>query len=686
MQKYLFINILILLNLLSLSVAGAENRPVSEDGNEKAVYLEEIIVTSNSESIGGTDILPDRTSVYLPAYNAPKSVQTVYDVLETMAGIDIQRGDFALSDDRDVIKIRGLGGRRMMVRIDGRPVRNAGGFGDTMVDWTSLSVEGIEQIQVIRGAHSAVFGETLGGTVNIITKKRKFKKEPEPEIIAEGGYSADNTQLFKVSAADTIKGANYVFAGGYRASDGYLRNSDYDIRDFAGRFSYNFPFDGRLSLGYKISDQHKRPFAVNDPSLPDFDSAYPVVPMEAFESPFSANYPGGKDYYNKKTQYADLIVEQNSAFGDWKIHLYHSSEKRDAVLYQFAAGVYYDNLWKLNYEDYGWILQDQISLNPSHHITLGFEGKKLYGKYYTENPFRSEGYDRERWMTHLAGYLEYSWQVSEAMEIILGLRYDRADMNLPMSDFEDVRGEWSPKSGLNWNILPDMTGFVYVSKAFRIPTAMEYGWSGYPTGEHLKNETAMEYEAGIIKKFGTAGSCRFAYYYYDIENYILFNEALNPRTAELAGTPVSDSIFNADHVKLQGIETEVSFQLSATLNGYFNYTYHDLQMRSAAVSEGVTPPDIYRLPRHTINAGIRWSPLQNTKIMVSMKYSDERKTSRGETVGRFWIADTGFEQCFWNKKLKISGYVNNLFDKTYEEKYSIPAPERRLGIRVSYLY
>jgi outer membrane receptor for ferrienterochelin and colicin len=215
---------------------------------------------------------------------------------------------------------------------------------------------------------------------------------------------------------------------------------------------------------------------------------------------------------------------------------------------------------------------------------------------------------------------------------------------------------------------------------------MEYGWIGYPTGEHLKNETAMEYEAGIIQKFGTAGSCRCAYYYYDIENYILFNEALNPRAAEMAGSPVSDSIFNLDHVKIQGIETEVSFQLSAALTGYFNYTYHDLQMSSVTVSEGVAPPDIYRIPRHTINAGIRWSPLQHTKIMLSVKYSDERKTSRGETVGSFWIADTGFEQYFWNKKLRISGYVNNLFDKAYEEKYGIPAPERRLGICVRYLY
>lgn len=659
----------------------AEESKEQKKADQEAVHIGEVVVTSHEVGAKGIAIEPGVTSIELDAYRSPERQETIQDILQSIAGIDIQRSTPALSEDRDVVKIRGFGGRRFMVRIDGRPIRNTGGFSDTLIDWTSLSLENVETIEVIRGAHSAVYGETIGGTINIVTKKGGTRKDVKPEVAIDGDYSSYDTQRYTINVTGNAKDLGYALAGGYRSSDGYLRHSDYEIYDFTGRLSYLFPFNGRLTLGYKVSEQDKSLFVVNDPSMSDYDSSYPDVPQEAFSSPY---FPGGRNFFDKETQYFDLIFEQPTRFGDWKIHLYKSREDRDQVSYQFSRGVYYDYVWDITFDDYGWIVQDRFTLFDKHYVTVGHDGRNMYGEYHMVSPFRTNESDRRKRIEHRAAYIEDSWQINGALNLTLGLRYDYADL-----DFAAFRGdidEWCPKSGLTYEFVPGTKGFVYISKAFRVPTWMEYCWMGYPTGENLENETAMEYEVGVSKELGKSNSVQLTYYYYDVDNYIVYNHALNPQAAVAQGRPLEDALFNADYLRLQGIEAELNFEIFERLGGYINYTYQDYELGSIRVAEEEARIDVYQLPRHKANLGLEWSPWQDTTIMANLRYVDERKTSINEKIDGFVTMDLGIEQCFLNKKLRVKGYVDNLFDKEYEEIYLIPSPERTFGINVSYRF
>lgn len=67
------------------------------------------------------------------------------------------------------IQLQGLDSQYILLLIDGQPLigRQAGTF-----DLNRLSVLGIEQIEIVKGASSSLYGnEALGGVVNIITKK-----------------------------------------------------------------------------------------------------------------------------------------------------------------------------------------------------------------------------------------------------------------------------------------------------------------------------------------------------------------------------------------------------------------------------------------------------------------------------------------------------------------------------------
>jgi len=689
----LVIMILGILSLVLFRTTWASESNEQDGGELETIHnLGKIVVTAHEkEGARGIAIDPTATSIVIDTYRSSKSPQTVQDILESIPGVDIQRGDPALSDDKDVVKIRGMGARRIMIRIDGRPVRNAGGFSDRMVDWNSLTLENVDRVEVVRGAHSAVYGETIGGTINIVTKKAGTREDMMPEVEVMADYSKYDTEYYTARVTGNVKSLGYSLAGGYRSSDGYLRNSYHEIYDFTGRLSYLFPFDGRLTLGYKGSFQDKSPYVVNDPNDPLvghlYDSSYPVVPAEA--PGWSPNYPGSDSFSDKETEYFDLIFEQPTPLGDWKFHLYKSKERREHSSYNHNPMLgFYDYPWEVTYDEWGWILQDSFSLFENHHITLGFDGRDYYCEYDAVMPVQEWHVDRNKMIEYRAGYIEDSWQITKKLNLALGLRYDYVNLDVKVDfpgydDFSKDIDEWSPKSRLTYEFLPGTTGFVYISKAYRLPTGMEFTWMGAPTGLYIEPETAMEYEGGIIQDLGRNNSVRLTYYYYDIDDYVVLNR--DPFPLFFAGK-IEDCVFNADYLILQGIEAELNFQIFERLSGYINYTYQDSKLGSTRVPEEQIYCDHYQLPRHKAILGLDWSPWEDTTLMTTIRYVDDRKTSKNHEIDSFVTMDLGVEQCFLNKKLRLKGYVRNLFDKDYEEQYKIPAPERTFGVNLKYMF
>ncbi|MCK5507770.1 MAG: TonB-dependent receptor [Desulfobacterales bacterium] len=689
----LVIMILGILSLVLFQTTWALESNEQDVGELETIHnLGKIVVTAHEEEgARGIAIDPTATSIVIDTYKSSKSPQTVQDILESIPGVDIQRGDPALSDDKDVVKIRGMGARRILVRIDGRPVRNAGGTGDRMVDWNSLTIENVERVEVVRGAHSAIYGGAIGGTINIVTKKGGTRKDMKPEVKVMADYSAYDTQYYALNVAGNANALGYSLGGGYRTSDGYLRNSDYEIYDITGRVSYLFPFEGRLTLGYKGSFQDKSPFSVNDPDDPYaghlYDSSYSVVPAEALG--WFPNYLGSGGFNDKETEYFDLIFEQLTPVGDWKFHLYKSREYWDHRSYDHSTNDgFYEFTYDMTYADWGWIINDRFTLFDNHRITIGIEGRE-YEMGYNSVMLAMEWHaPKSKMIDHKAGYVEDLWQINDKLNFTFGLRYDRVeldvDVNFPgYDDFSKDIEEWSPKSRFTYEFLPGTTGFVHISKAYRLPTGMEISWMGAPTGLYIEPETAMEYESGILQDLGENNSIRLTYYYYDINNYVVFNR--DPFPLLFAGK-IEDCVFNADYLILQGIEAELNFQVFEQLSGYINYTYQDSELGDMQVPDEEVCNDHYQLPRHKAILGLDWSPWEDTTFITTLRYVDERKTSKNQEVDSFVTMDLGVEQCFLSKKLKLKGYVRNLFDEDYEEQYKIPAPERTFGINVSYIF
>ncbi len=99
---------------------------------------------------------------------APSS--TVDDLLRTVTGVNLPFGNSAVQfPDINKISMRGLGGHRALVLVDGIPLNDAY---FSYVQWNKVPMGAVEQIEIVRGATASLFGNhALGGTINVLSRR-----------------------------------------------------------------------------------------------------------------------------------------------------------------------------------------------------------------------------------------------------------------------------------------------------------------------------------------------------------------------------------------------------------------------------------------------------------------------------------------------------------------------------------
>jgi outer membrane receptor for ferrienterochelin and colicins len=146
---------------------------------------------------------------------ARTGARTVADALATRPGVWVER-----SLGRTSVSLQNLGPEYTLILVDGQ--RQVGRV-DGALDLDRLTTGGIERIEIVRGAGSALYGsEALGGIVNVITA------DPEGRFaeLAFRHDSLDATDL-AVRAGDGRKRWRWQLGAGLGRGDGYdLDRSD----------------------------------------------------------------------------------------------------------------------------------------------------------------------------------------------------------------------------------------------------------------------------------------------------------------------------------------------------------------------------------------------------------------------------------------------------------------------------
>ncbi len=204
-------------------------------------------------------------NVIKPALIENKATIDCEQIIEQVPGLTVQDGQ---------VSIRGGSGfaygagSRVLVLVDELPFLSADA-GD--VKWNALPIENIEQIEIIKGASSVLYGSSaLNGIINIRTKYPR--EEPETRVNLHHGYYADpkRKELKWWSSNPYYYGGNFyhmrklsknadlVLGGNFLSSIGYRQGEDEDRI----RFNANTRFRSRrvenLSYGLNTNIQLAR--------------------------------------------------------------------------------------------------------------------------------------------------------------------------------------------------------------------------------------------------------------------------------------------------------------------------------------------------------------------------------------------------------------------------------------------
>jgi iron complex outermembrane receptor protein len=629
----------------------------------------------------------------------PRSSRTVDGLLTEVAGIDVKRTSPTGNSGSEVL-MRGVDESRYLVLLDGRPLNGSGVFGGHYVDWSSLSTEDIERVEIIRGAASAEYGNTLGGTINIVTGKGTEKNR----VRARSSYGSFNTVNAAVSHSGNLGNIIYDdLSYGYWRSDGYLRNNFAERHSLSGTMDLVLPDDLIVGLGIRYTRQ-KRGFVVEnrkekdnyDSDHPESDEdigAGPRIHWYGKPGPFGpvdhSKYWGDGSYWlNKRGQYD---VDVRKSFDAFDIRARGFMNRQERTEYYYAV----DDESRLVLERYtepersgGWSVK--VSMPAGRHdVVYGAEGVYLgYGKQEIKSAdssyFRIQpsSYDPPEKASRRHGlFAQGSWRITDALKLGAGLRYD--NYWAKPSDIIYEQG-LSPKARIRYTISEGFDVEASFGRSYRFPTSPESYWylAGYdPPGRgDLSPERAIQAEAGVNREF-RKGALNLRGYYYDVRDYI--------RT--IFGYRPSRVVYNIDKVILWGVEAEAKLTLVDGLDVFANYTWQDTRKegdildKSSGMTEGLS-----ELPENKVNAGIRYTFAGLTSELV-MRYVDRRGVIVGDQtrpggsdlvyLEDFATFDLSFSYRVIdrdNVSAKINFGIENLFDASYEETEGFPMPGRVL--------
>lgn len=221
--------------------AAASAAAASADGGNAAVTTG----SGGSGDVAGVaaDKIGTSVSVITGEQMRQQNIHTAVDALRSLPGVSVSRQGGP--QNLTVVRIRGAESRHTLVRIDGVEV-NSGT--DGIFDFSNLVADDIEQIEVLRGPQSGLYGSSaLAGVINIITKSGKGPLTLRAQ--AEVGSLGTRSGAISVSGGnDRAHGILSVYG---RTSNGFnisQTGSEDDFADFR-----NFSFNG----GFKLTDNIK---------------------------------------------------------------------------------------------------------------------------------------------------------------------------------------------------------------------------------------------------------------------------------------------------------------------------------------------------------------------------------------------------------------------------------------------
>jgi len=673
----------IFVTILGICAVSAQVANPDEVGN--TVKMEEVVVTATR-----TPELSERLGSSVNVITAEKIEQqkanTVLDVLRGMPGLYVSRT--GTPGKTTSVFLRGGASKHTLVMLDGVQM-NSPTSGD--FEWTNLSSDNIERIEIVRGPQSTLYGsDAMAGVINIFTQNGSAK--PHYSLSAQGGSFSTFTE--QANASGSFDNFKYSFALSRDDSDGlksinvpvYKKSGDEDAvadtyieKPYGNDKANNTTFVGRL--GYTFSER----FDVQ--LVGRFNRGETGVPSRVVLDE-TGNLVRNFDQNANQLHTTNLGLLQGNArlLKWWNSRLKASLAKEG-----------------LNYEDLpdpdedatkAYSVSSEINTNI---LTVDWQHTLTLDQFIPKNDIIQNslviGTEFEQQNATNTDVLKNETQFDESLQNIAGYAEDK--IGLWDRLFLTVGGRLDNHSKFGTVVTPRITSAYLLretntkfraswGKGFRAPAFNELVYPNYGN-PNLEPERSQSFDVGLEQSFFNRRISVGGTYFQTKFDNLIAAKLVNPDTYRYQAD-------NIEKAESNGVELEGMVQIIDGLAVLGNYTFVNAQDTTKTGEE----KPLRRRPKHNgrviINYAPTFEPLSgrlnlNLDVVLVGKRYDNNPAKYGEA---FWYPGYNKVDLAASYKildtLQIYGKVSNLMNQNYQEVVGYPTQGINFfgGTRVSF--
>ena len=577
---------------------------------------------------------------------AAQHATSVIDVLRQVPGLHVDQA--GARGGISSVYTRGSDPNFTVVLIDGVKVNDPTNSRGGSFDFTTLSTDAIERIEIVRGPLSAVYGsDALGGVINIITQRGDG--EPTGRVEVSGGRFGAARVLGQ--AHGKVGVLDYAASGSYLDNGTPVPGSGFTSRQFHVNAGVSVTDTMALRWVLRYADSRSQAF-------PD-DSGGPQFAVR--------REPEHRDATEITTGLT--LTHQPLPWWDYSLQMGLYSRQEDIMSPGVAPGVrdpfgLPPSVTDTTFYRTDVALRQRVTVARGVHVAFGVQGQfedgtstgsLLLGTIAVPTTF---SLTRSTW----GPFVEAQLSLVPGLLLQGGVRVDLQ---------QHFDAEVSPRAGVTYTLAATQTTVrVNWGEGFKLPSffALSHPLVGNPA---LVPETSQSIDVGVSQAWwgqrGTVGVTYFASVY---TNLIDFEAGPPPRLVNRAETTI------------QGVELFVRLRPWAVLGTTAHLTYLQTDIKG-------TTAVLRNRPQWRGGVAVHWVPRPDLDVHVQTvvvgRVPDSSIPTGPRTLDAYARVD-GAVTWTPTQHWQVFLAVDNLFNAAYEEFVGFRAPgiTPRGGVRASF--
>ncbi len=688
---------------------------------EETKVLSPVVVTATRTEQDSFDLPMAIDKVEKETIQDGQLRMTLSESLARVPGITAQNRNQMAQDPQ--ISSRGFGARSsfgvrgLRVYVDGIPLSMPDGIGNP----GSVDLGSIAGIEVMRGPFSAMYGNSSGGVIQMLTDT----PPATPEVSADVLFGSFDTRRASVQAAGTQKGVEYLVNYSDYRSDGFRVQSQNDKQQ------------ATVKLGVKLAEDTKLTTLINW-----FDQ-FAQDPGGLVRTGNVAQSPGAFDgsFYNPRGATRGAIVgntrvlRSNTQVGFNLEKTIDANNTLNAIVYagqrdnlqylatsNAAAGDISGRASSIAREYYGADLRLTHRgnlMDKPYSLTAGVNAGYMSDDRLDRNalngtiiPNVTPNRDENQKATNFDQYAQGIWSFDPRWDLHAGIRHTSLDLKIRPNLGAGVTtnpadlsfSKTLPVAGIVFKATPVLNFYANVGKGFETPTLIEITYADAANAaaganSTLKPSSSTNLEAGAKWLASDNSRVNAAAFMINTENEIVVSKQV--------GTTASYN--NAGKTQRSGVELSLEHRFNNKLSGYLAYTYLDATFDQTytytssgspvTVNKGNAIPGTYQTQLYGELAWKEQSIGLNSAVEMrhfSKAFVNDTNTDSAPAYTIFSVRASLQQQV---GQWRISEYarIDNLFDKEYigsvrvndsNSRFFEPAPGRNyiVGIKANYAF